>query len=44
LQALGENRLAAIREGLRVGRIIKRPIDGLAEYHVKFILPHAVQG
>lgn len=31
------------REGLRVGRIIKRPIDGLAEYHVKFILPHAMQ-
>ena len=26
------------REGIEVGHIIKRPIDGLAEYHVKYIL------
>ncbi|MBO75616.1 MAG: hypothetical protein CMD33_10115 [Flavobacteriales bacterium] len=26
------------REGMSVGHIIKRPIDGLAEYHVKYIL------
>lgn len=26
------------REGISVGHIIKRPIDGLAEYHVKYIL------
>lgn len=26
------------REGISVGQIIKRPIDGLANYHVKYIL------
>ena len=26
------------REGIEVGQIIKRPIDGLADYHVKYIL------
>lgn len=26
------------REGIQVGHIIKRPIDGLADYHVKYIL------
>ena len=26
------------REGIEVGHIIKRPIDGLADYHVKYIL------
>ncbi|MDE0871990.1 MAG: ATPase [Flavobacteriales bacterium] len=26
------------REGIEVGKIIKRPIDGLADYHVKYIL------
>lgn len=26
------------REGIQVGQIIKRPIDGLAKYHVKYIL------
>lgn len=26
------------REGIQVGHIIKRPIDGLAQYHVKYIL------
>ena len=26
------------REGIRVGKIIKRPVDGLADYHVKYIL------
>ncbi|HBP44420.1 MAG TPA: N-acetylglucosamine kinase [Flavobacteriales bacterium] len=26
------------REGIAVGQIIKRPIDGLAEYHLKYIL------
>lgn len=29
------------REGIQVGQIIKRPIDGLAHYHVKFILQGA---
>jgi N-acetylglucosamine kinase-like BadF-type ATPase len=26
------------REGIRVGQIIKRPIDGLSSYHVRYIL------
>ena len=26
------------REGIEVGQIIKRPVDGLANYHVKYIL------
>lgn len=26
------------REGIEVGQIIKRPIDGLANYHIKYIL------
>ena len=29
------------REGIAVGSIIKRPIDGLAKYHIDYILKEA---
>jgi hypothetical protein len=28
-------------EGVRLGNIIKKPIDGLVNYHVKFVFHHA---
>ncbi len=30
---------AAAESGIRLGRVIKKPIDGLVEYHVRFKLP-----
>lgn len=34
--------IAAQQEGIRLGRVIKKPIDGLVEYHVKYVFPHTV--
>jgi len=28
-------------EGVRLGNIIKKPIDGLVNYHVKYVFHHA---
>ncbi|MDZ4823851.1 MAG: ATPase [Flavobacteriales bacterium] len=35
-------RNAAKQEGIRLGRIIQKPIDGLVEYHVRFKLPQLI--
>jgi len=26
-------------EGLKLGKVLKAPIDGLVDYHVKFLIP-----
>jgi len=31
--------IAANEEGIRLGKVIKKPIDGLVDYHVKYKLP-----
>lgn len=31
--------IAAKEEGIRLGKIIKKPIDGLVDYHIKYKLP-----
>jgi hypothetical protein len=33
---------AAEQTGIRLGRIIRKPIDGLVEYHVRYKLPALV--
>jgi len=33
---------AANETGIRVGRVIRKPIDGLVDYHVKYKLPALV--
>ncbi len=35
-----ELRAACAEDGMEVGSIIKKPIDGLASYHLQHILPH----
>ncbi len=35
-----ELRAECAKDGIEVGQIIKKPIDGLAAYHLKHILPH----
>jgi N-acetylglucosamine kinase-like BadF-type ATPase len=44
--AIFENCLheAAKKTGIRLGRIIRKPIDGLVEYHVRFVFPHINAG
>jgi hypothetical protein len=34
-------RKACSERGYQVGNIIKKPIDGLAQYHVQFVFPES---
>jgi hypothetical protein len=34
--------IAAQEEGIHLGRVIKKPIDGLVDYHVKYVFAHAI--
>jgi hypothetical protein len=31
---------AAAQTGIQIGQVIKKPIDGLVNYHVKYIFAH----
>jgi hypothetical protein len=33
--------IAAQQEGIRLGQVIKKPIDGLVNYHVKYVFQNA---
>lgn len=32
---------ACAESGVRLGKVVRKPIDGLIEYHLKYVLPHA---